>query len=82
MHESEVAALCIYRPPRFRGFESSNALRHEVHNIASCTLVAAKALAEAGSSEAIPLRDVKIGVKKIEWMNVKNPNRGWGRLRI
>jgi len=52
------------------------------YNIASRMLVAAKALAEAARGAAIPLRDVKIGVKKIEWMSVKNPNRGWGRLRI
>ncbi len=45
-------------------------------------LVAAKALAEAGSSEAIHFRAVKIRVKKIEWMSVKNPTWGWGGWRI
>jgi hypothetical protein len=39
-------------------------------------------IASCASSEAIPLRDVKIGVKKIEWMSVKNLVRGWGGYKI
>jgi hypothetical protein len=44
---------------------------YETHKIASCV-----------NSEAIHFRDVKIGVKKIEWMSVKNLIRGWGGYKI
>ena len=39
-------------------------------------------IASCVSSEAIHFRDVKIGVKKIERMSVKNLIRGWGGYKI
>jgi len=71
VHETDVAALS--RDSTKRRFSRA---REEVysrpdHNIASRV-----------NGEAIPFRDVEIGVNKIERMSVKNLIRGWGGYKI
>jgi len=78
VQDSEVVKALLSSSDALQVASATSALRRKSHNIASCVLVAAKALAEAVSSAAIPLRAVKIRVKKIEWMSVKNPMWGCG----
>ncbi len=60
-----------FNAPFARPLFQNHGLSYEIHYIASRVI-----------GEAIHFRDVEIGVKKIEWMSVKNLARGWGGCKI